>query len=176
VKVAVIGAGWAGLAAAVEATAQSHRVTLYDMAPQCGGRARSVETNGLMLDNGQHIMIGAYTELLRLMRLVGADSQRLLLRTPLALLDGSGVGLRLRPGLPVFAFGRAVVEHEGRDDSKRNRLGPQGLSLQCIHRCGDIDETDAHFVARTTHRSALHRRPEHGFRSRQREGFPSGAA
>ncbi len=110
-KVAVIGAGWAGLAAAVEATAQSHRVTLYDMAPQCGGRARSVETNGLMLDNGQHIMIGAYTELLRLMCRVGADSQRLLLRTPLALLDGSGVGLRLRPGLPVFAFGRAVVEH-----------------------------------------------------------------
>ena len=30
--------------------------------------------NGLVLDNGQHIMIGAYTEVLRLMRLVGADS------------------------------------------------------------------------------------------------------
>ena len=110
-KVAIIGAGWAGIAAAVEATAQSHRVTLYDMAPQCGGRARSVETNGRMLDNGQHIMIGAYTELLRLMRVVGADSQRLLLRTPLALLDASGVGLRLSPGRPVIAFGRAVVEH-----------------------------------------------------------------
>ena len=110
-KVAIIGAGWAGIAAAVEATAQSHPVTLYDMARQCGGRARSVETNGRMLDNGQHIMIGAYTELLRLMRVVGADSQRLLLRTPLALLDASGVGLRLSPGRPVIAFGRAVVEH-----------------------------------------------------------------
>ena len=110
-KIAVIGAGWAGIAAAVEATAQSHPVTLYDMAPQCGGRARSVEMNGLVLDNGQHIMIGAYTEVLRLMRQVGADSQRLLLRTPLALLDASGVGLRLRAGRPVFAFGRAVAEH-----------------------------------------------------------------
>ncbi len=110
-KVAVIGAGWAGIAAAVEATAQSHQVTLYDMAPQCGGRARSVDMNGLMLDNGQHIMIGAYSELLRLMRTVGADSTRLLLRTPLALLDASGVGLRLSPGRPVISFGRAVVEH-----------------------------------------------------------------
>ena len=32
----------------------------------------------MMLDNGQHIMIGAYTELLRLMDLVGADAPRLL--------------------------------------------------------------------------------------------------
>jgi phytoene/squalene synthetase len=38
-RVAVIGGGWAGLAAAVEATRRGHQVTLYEMAPQLGGRA-----------------------------------------------------------------------------------------------------------------------------------------
>ena len=65
---AVIGAGWAGLAAAVQATADAHGVTLFDLAGHVGGRARSVTIDSLALDNGQHILIGAYTETLRLMR------------------------------------------------------------------------------------------------------------
>ncbi|MDC6168445.1 FAD-dependent oxidoreductase, partial [Paucibacter sp. XJ19-41] len=36
-RVAVIGGGWAGLAAAVRATDAGHRVTLIEMAPQLGG-------------------------------------------------------------------------------------------------------------------------------------------
>ena len=60
---AVIGAGWAGLAAAVEGAARAgHAVTLYEMAEQPGGRAREVRVDGLTLDNGQHILIGAYTQ------------------------------------------------------------------------------------------------------------------
>ncbi|HSW25029.1 MAG TPA: NAD(P)-binding protein, partial [Burkholderiaceae bacterium] len=66
----MVGAGWAGLAAAVQATADGHAVTLFEMAGHAGGRARSVAINSLALDNGQHILIGAYTETLRLMRLV----------------------------------------------------------------------------------------------------------
>jgi len=66
-RVAVIGGGWAGLAAAIEATSLGAAVSLFEMAPQLGGRARSVESDGLMLDNGQHIMIGAYVQTLRLM-------------------------------------------------------------------------------------------------------------
>ena len=41
-RVAVVGAGWAGLAAAVRATEQGHAVTLFEMAAHVGGRARSV--------------------------------------------------------------------------------------------------------------------------------------
>ena len=59
-RVAVIGGGWAGLAAAVEATRRGHQVTLYEMAPQLGGRAREVDFGNAVLDNGQHILIGAY--------------------------------------------------------------------------------------------------------------------
>ena len=82
-SLAVVGAGWAGLAAAVRGTQAGYRVTLYDMAPQWGGRARGVQVDGLRLDNGQHILIGAYQRTLELMRTVGADASALLLRQPL---------------------------------------------------------------------------------------------
>ena len=51
-KIAVIGAGWAGLAAAVRATEAGHAVTLLEMAAQPGGRARELVVDGLSLDNG----------------------------------------------------------------------------------------------------------------------------
>ncbi|MFM2058689.1 MAG: hypothetical protein RLY71_3074 [Pseudomonadota bacterium] len=113
--IAIIGAGWAGLAAAVEAVRRGHRVTLHDMAPQAGGRARSqpADASGWRLDNGQHILIGAYTETLALMRTVGADPDRLLRRLPLALLDADGHGLRLPPGPALLAFGRGVWAQRG---------------------------------------------------------------
>ncbi len=108
-SLAVVGAGWAGLAAAVRATEAGHRVTLFDMAPHPGGRARAVEHDGFVLDNGQHILIGAYRETLALMRSVGADPEVLLDRRPLAVIDAQGYGLALRRGPAVPAFVRAVL-------------------------------------------------------------------
>lgn len=108
-QVAVVGGGWAGLAAAVEATRRGHHVTLYEMAPQLGGRARQVDFDGTLLDNGQHILIGAYTQTLALMRLVGVDIEQVLLRTPLRVSYPDGSGLQLQPGPPLFALARAVL-------------------------------------------------------------------
>ncbi len=108
-SVAVIGAGWAGLAAAVEAVRCGHRVTLFEMAAQAGGRSRAVELAGTALDNGQHILIGAYTETLALMRTIGVDIDQALLRTPLRITYPEGSGLQLEAGSPVFAFARAVL-------------------------------------------------------------------
>ena len=85
VNVAVIGAGWAGMAAAVTLAQAGIRVTVFEAARHLGGRARTVELEGIDLDNGQHILIGAYIETLRLMRTVGADPEQLLLRQPLAI-------------------------------------------------------------------------------------------
>ena len=82
-KLAVIGAGWAGLAAAVELTAAGHQVEVFEASRVPGGRARAARIDGHTVDNGQHILIGAYTETLRLMRVVGADPDALLRRTPL---------------------------------------------------------------------------------------------
>jgi len=84
-NVAVIGAGWAGMAAAVALAQEGIPVTVFEAARHLGGRARSVAMEGVDLDNGQHILIGAYGESLRMMRAVGADPDRLLLRLPLAL-------------------------------------------------------------------------------------------
>ncbi len=114
-RVAVIGGGWAGLAAAVHATRQGHHATVYEMAPQLGGRARRVDVDGLALDNGQHILIGAYSQTLALMRHVGVDVDAAFLRTPLRVTYPEGTGLQLPPGNPVVAFLRAVASYPGWD-------------------------------------------------------------
>ena len=110
-SVAIIGAGWAGLAAALECTAASARVTLFEMAPMAGGRARDVGLAAEGLDNGQHICIGAYRDTLRLMAQLGVAETDAFLRMPLRLVDPQGSGLRLPPGPPMLAFGRAVIGH-----------------------------------------------------------------
>ena len=113
-RLAVIGGGWAGLSAAVAATQAGHPVTLFEMAAHLGGRARRVDCGPeLSLDNGQHILIGAYRETLSLMRHVGAEPDHLLLRRPLALVGPDGDGLRLGAGAPALAFARAVLGRRG---------------------------------------------------------------
>jgi hydroxysqualene dehydroxylase len=104
-KVAIIGAGWAGMAAAVAATQGGHQVTVFEASRSLGGRARALEAtlpNGtrVTLDNGQHILIGAYTDTLRLMREVGVDLEATLLRLPLSLRFPDGTGLQF-PLLPA---------------------------------------------------------------------------
>ncbi len=81
-SIAVIGAGWAGCAAAVECASKGHSVTLIESARVAGGRARRITHHGQTLDNGQHILLGAYTETLRLMRAVGLQPTELMLRVP----------------------------------------------------------------------------------------------
>ncbi|CAG1018218.1 hypothetical protein BURC_02964 [Burkholderiaceae bacterium] len=108
---AVVGGGWAGMAAAVEARLRGIEPTLIEMAPQWGGRARRVEIDGLPLDNGQHILIGAYSETLRLMQVVGVSLDDAFLRMPLRLTTPDGHGLTLPPGSPLAAFTRGVFAH-----------------------------------------------------------------
>ncbi|HQU80770.1 MAG TPA: hydroxysqualene dehydroxylase HpnE [Azonexus sp.] len=94
-NVAVIGGGWAGIAAAVELTATGATTTLFEAGRVLGGRARAISIDGRTLDNGQHILLGAYRETLALMRRVGADPERLLARHPLQVVDETGFRLAL---------------------------------------------------------------------------------
>lgn len=104
-RVAVVGAGWAGCAAAVEAARSGHQVWLLEAARHVGGRARGLDLGHAggrwRLDNGQHILIGAYRESLRLMRELGVDPDTDLLRLPLTLQSPDGSGLALPKGWPA---------------------------------------------------------------------------
>lgn len=65
-RVAVIGGGWAGCSAALTLAEAGVAVTLYEASRTLGGRARAVELEGQPLDNGQHILLGAYEQTLQL--------------------------------------------------------------------------------------------------------------
>ena len=82
-KVAVIGAGWAGCAAAVELAGAGLAVSLFEANMTPGGRARRLTVDGMVFDNGQHILLGAYENTLRMMKKVGTDPALAFLRVPL---------------------------------------------------------------------------------------------
>lgn len=115
--IAIIGAGWAGCAAAVRAVQMGAQVSLFEASRTPGGRARSVpcaDADGGQIDNGQHILIGAYTQTLALMRTVGASPEELLLRLPLDLRTPNGHGLHLRPAPSAqLAALRAILQAKG---------------------------------------------------------------
>jgi predicted NAD/FAD-dependent oxidoreductase len=100
-KLTIIGAGWSGLACAVAATHAGWQVELFEAASEAGGRARSLVQTfaGVPLDNGQHILLGAYRDTLQLMRTVGVNPDDVLLRLPLDLRTADGLGFKLQTSL-----------------------------------------------------------------------------
>lgn len=136
-KVAVIGGGWAGMAAAVELADAGAAVTVYESARTLGGRARRVEVSGLALDNGLHILIGAYRESLRLIAKVQVErSTPGLLRLPLRLRVEPDFHLRA-PRLPtplnlvvalLCARGLSIRE---RFDALRFMQSQRALAFHC---------------------------------------------
>jgi squalene-associated FAD-dependent desaturase len=81
------------MAAAVELAKAGVAVSVFESGPIPGGRARRVVSQGLELDNGQHILVGAYRELFRLMGEVGVP-QSAVLRMPLEIRYARGFSLR----------------------------------------------------------------------------------
>ncbi|WP_036303110.1 hydroxysqualene dehydroxylase HpnE [Methylotenera sp. L2L1] len=87
--IAIIGGGCAGLSAAATLTERGYSVTLFEASSQLGGRARTVvvENKDLLqlLDNGQHILLGAYSATLSLLEKAGVKEEAAFLRLPLQL-------------------------------------------------------------------------------------------
>ncbi|MDA0220853.1 MAG: hydroxysqualene dehydroxylase HpnE [Proteobacteria bacterium] len=101
----VIGAGMAGLAAAVTLAAAGHAVSLIEAAPQAGGRCRSFDDpqTGRRLDNGSHVLIGANPAALDYLEQIGArDSLVRLGREGTPFVDlADGARWTFRAGRPV---------------------------------------------------------------------------
>jgi len=72
-EVHVIGAGLAGLSAALHLAESGAKVTLYEAAPQAGGRCRSFHDDrlGRLIDNGNHLLLGANDAAFAFMRRTG---------------------------------------------------------------------------------------------------------
>ncbi|MGH8765834.1 MAG: hydroxysqualene dehydroxylase HpnE [Burkholderiales bacterium] len=163
-RIAVVGAGYAGMAAAVTLAGRGVPVTVFESGPVPGGRARRVTTEGRNLDNGQHILIGAYTELLRLMKLVGVGEDALLrlplemryadgfnFRGPLGIAFSGRIPLREKLGaLRFMSFLKRTSFLLARDISVNSLLAQHGQ-----------DGVLGHYVWRPLCISALNTPPEH---------------
>jgi hydroxysqualene dehydroxylase len=89
IHVAIIGGGLAGLSAAAALAEKGIQTTLFEAGPHFGGRARSVaiefNSQTFQVDNGQHILLGAYHETLKLLEKMGVQEKQAFLRLPLTL-------------------------------------------------------------------------------------------
>ncbi len=75
-KYIVIGGGLAGISAAVFLTKNKHNVLLLEASPKLGGRAYSFQDKITkdVIDNGQHILVGAYKTTFELLKIIGSQN------------------------------------------------------------------------------------------------------
>ncbi len=74
-RIAVVGAGLAGLAAALELKDAGAQVELFERSRLLGGRATSFEIDGREVDNGQHVFLACCTEFVAFARRVGMEGR-----------------------------------------------------------------------------------------------------
>ena len=74
-KIAIAGAGLAGLAAGCALSEAGFHVTVFEKRPYIGGRASSYEHPGTgeVVDNCQHVLLGCCTNLIDLYRRIGVE-------------------------------------------------------------------------------------------------------
>ena len=129
--VIVIGAGFAGLSAAARLTRRGARVLVLEARGRLGGRATafSDRETGELVDNGQHILLGCYTETFAFLGDVGAlDNVRLEPQLAVTMIDRAGMRTRLAcPALPApFHLVAGVLDWDAL--SWRDRLSVLGMA------------------------------------------------
>ena len=154
-NVAIIGAGYAGMAAAVALAEQGVQVTVFESARQLGGRARGVRHQRTQLDNGQHLLLGCYHQTLKLIEQVGGNIGQDFLRLPLQLDLHGHFSLRA-PHLPApLHLLTALLRARGLTWVERLSAARFMLILRRIHFRLDSDITVAELLARYRQSPAL---------------------
>ncbi|HEX5501702.1 MAG TPA: hydroxysqualene dehydroxylase HpnE, partial [Thermomicrobiales bacterium] len=96
-RVAVVGAGLAGLSAAVALRRRGYDVDLFERSRLLGGKATSYVVGGTEVDNGQHVYLGCCTAFVDFVASVGrADLLRLQERFEVLMLKRDAAPCRLR--------------------------------------------------------------------------------
>jgi hydroxysqualene dehydroxylase len=130
-SVIVIGAGFAGLSAAVRLAAARERVLVLEARGRLGGRATAYidKATGEEVDNGQHVLAGCYRETFDFLRLIGAEANvHVQPSLDVPFIDENGRASRLRcPALPSpLHLVAGVLRWNGvgwRDRAALTRLG-----------------------------------------------------
>jgi hydroxysqualene dehydroxylase len=106
VRVAVVGGGLAGLAAALDLVDAGQEVTVFEARPTLGGAVQTLpEREGdpePPPDNGQHIALGCFTEYLRFLDRIGEGDSYLRTRLALPVLDERARRCDIEPSLPAL--------------------------------------------------------------------------
>ena len=157
-KVAVIGAGWAGCAAAAELATHGMAVTLLEASDELGGRARRLplELAGHwhVLDNGQHLMLGAYTETAALVERLDVVLDTVVERRPFELRYPDGFRLQAARLPAPWHLAAALFAARGLGLSDRSALtsllrtlkksrwnvGNDRSITQWLHECGQTSQ------------------------------------
>lgn len=154
-NVGIIGAGYAGMAAAVELAARGIPVTVFESARQPGGRARGVLHHDTQLDNGQHLLLGCYHDTLRLIERVGGNIERDFLRLPLQLDLHNHLVLRA-PRLPApLHLLAALLRAEGLSSAERWQAVRFMLAMRLRHFRIAQDTTVSELLAQSGQTPAL---------------------
>jgi squalene-associated FAD-dependent desaturase len=132
VRVAVVGGGLAGLAAALELTSQGHDVKLSEARPTLGGAVQTLpEREGDPSpppDNGQHVALGCCTAYLDFISEIGRSAALRRVRLGLPVVAEDGRVATIRPGLVgLLRYGHVGLRERlaiGRVARKLAKLDP----------------------------------------------------
>ena len=143
-KVAVVGGGLAGLAAALDLADAGHAVTVHEARPTLGGAVQTLpEREGdpePPPDNGQHIGLGCFTEYLGFLDRIGEGGSVLRTRLALPVLDEHGKAAAIEPSLPaLLTYGHLPV---------RDRIRIPLVTARCRNARAEPGETFGHLLGR----------------------------
>jgi squalene-associated FAD-dependent desaturase len=139
-EIIVVGGGVSGLAAAVSLASHGQAVRLLEQSPKLGGRCYSYadDATGDTVDNGQHVLVGAYHETLRYLDLIGTRAHLREYRSIPFFRDGGGVaGLDLGEVPAPFHLLNAVAGYGHLSIGEKAGVLRVGMFLRSARRMKD---------------------------------------
>jgi squalene-associated FAD-dependent desaturase len=155
-KVAVVGGGLAGLAAALDLVDSGHETVLHEARPTLGGAVQTLPRREgdpePPPDNGQHIALGCFREYLRFLERIGETGSVRRLPLELPVIGENGRVATIRPSAPALlryshisvreriAVLRALVRWapRAREGSFGAELRARGQSSGTVERFWDV--------------------------------------
>ncbi len=150
-KCIIAGGGLAGLAAAVMLLKNGVEVHLLEASPKLGGRTYSFKDDNINepVDNGQHIMMGCYTETLKFLEIIGA-SENVEVQKNLSLKfvkrGGEIFELATQSDLYPLNLTRAIASYKALTIKERLKVLDLFLDLYCIEEEDIQDMTVAEWL------------------------------